>query len=895
MLTHENTQNMLSSHSKVHGFNPQDTILAHSSMSFDLSVAQIWGSLTSGATMALATAQTKQDPVALARFMRKAAVSITYIPATQFALLIEHNSADLKQCVNYRQALFAGEYLPVRLVKAIYDLGTPVTVFNQWGPTETTAQTTYHKVSYPGPGDLNLPIGFPIKNNSHYVVDRRMKAVPACVVGELCIGGAQVGAGYLNRPEATEETFVKDIFVSESFLSQGWDKLYRTGDKGRFLPDGQIDFKGRISGDKQVKIRGHRIDLAETENEIFNAAQQLEGQKLVDVVVLPCDAAHPEPGMTDDRRLIAFVVLHKSCSKGEQQMVVNSINKSISVVLNDYMLPSGYQFMNTLTSLVSAKHDKQMLMKSQHNLMYPTTGTEHEERDSQGDHEFLSAVIDAFKSVLKIGADREIAPTENFFQLGGQSILLLRLRAVLKRKLGADISLPDLFQRPTPLGIAQKVLGIPEEKTKQVVTTSENDKGIDWQTEAILPADSRYQLKHNIAPLRRSDIQGIFITGVDSFAGGHMLATLLHYCPSAQFYVMGSEVELIPFDLSALFEQWQLFSHDVTEETLKARTHCVSGTLTVPHFGLNDAEFHDLGKSVQAIYHCGGQVSLLKSYHDLKQPNVGSTLDLIELAGHGNHLTEIHYLSTWSVLHLQSWSNTKRSHADVEINETSPSHFEPGGGESLGYFKSRWVAEMLLNEAAKRGFPVSIYRASAFTASSKGGVSTPDDNFTHNMILGMIQSGLVPDVETAGPEYSIDFIPIDYLVGVLARLSTGDLPRTEDETAYYHICNPKPLGLRSLPALMRKIRDDGAEGSLISMSDWTQQMRRQTASANEEQAQIQWTVFKEFVDVGHMMFSLDATATRGALKALGADEDECPPVDDVYLKGMISTQKKSVV
>ena len=881
---------MLSSHNKVHGFSPQDTILAHSSMSFDLSVAQIWGALTSGATMALAKVPARQDPVQLASFMRKAVVTITYIPATQFALLLEHASEDLKQCLSYRQALFAGEYLPVHMVKAIYDLGTPVTVFNQWGPTETTAQTTYHATSYPGPGDLNLPIGFPIKNCSHYVVDRRMNPVPACVVGELCIGGAQVGRGYLNRPQATEETFIKDCFASDSFLAQGWEKLYRTGDKGRFLPDGQIDFKGRISGDKQIKIRGYRIDLAETENEIFNAAKHLDGQKLVDVVVLPCEPAQPEPGTTDNRRLIAFVVLHKSCTTSEQQMVVNSIHKAISVPLNDYMLPSGYQFMNTLTSLVSAKHDKQMLMKSHHNLIFPTSGHDSGDLDKQGDHEFLTSVVEAFRSVLKIGPDREIAPTENFFELGGQSILLLRLRAVLKRKLGADISLPELFQSPTPLGIAQKVLGLPSEDKQVALTKKANDFGIDWQKEAILPRDSRYQPNRNVVPLPRAEIREIFITGVDSFAGGHMLATLLHDCPSTHFHVMGSEVELIPFDLSATFEQWQLFSDTVTEETLKSRTHCVPGTLTLPHLGLDDQTFEELGRSVQAIYHCGGQVSLLKSYHDLKRPNVGSTLDLVELASQGNHLTEIHYLSTWSVLHLQSWSTTKRSRSEVDTSEMSPSHFEPGGGESLGYFKSRWVAEMLLNEAAKRGFPVSIYRASAFTASSKGGVSTPDDNFTHNMILGMIETGVIPKMEMAGPEYSIDFIPIDYLVGVLARLSTGDLPRTGDAAAYFHINNPNPLALSGLLPLIPKIRDDGAEGRVIPMADWTQKIRDQ--GGNEDQAQIQWTVFKEFVDIGHMMFSLDSSATQNALKTLGDDgEIVCPPVDDVYLRGMISTQK----
>ena len=857
-------------------------------MSFDLSVAQIWGSLTSGATMALATQEARHDPIQLAQFMRKAAVTITYIPATQFALMLEHNSQDLGQCLSYRRALFAGEYLPVRLVKAIYDLGTPVTVFNQWGPTETTAQTTSHMTPYPGPMDLNLPIGYPISNCSHRVVDRCLKPVPARVVGELCIGGAQVGRGYLNRPVATEENFVEDCFASEDFRAQGWKTLYKTGDKGCFLPDGQIEFKGRISGDKQIKLRGHRIDLAEVENEIHLAGQHLVGQKIVDVAVLPCASAIEQTGLTDDRRLVAFIVLSRACTIAEQRMIVNSLRKFLSVRLNDYMVPSGCRFMNTLSSLISAKIDRQMLLNSDLNLIYPSSCPKPGELEKQGDHEFLSSLIEAFKDVLKISHDREIIPTENFFDLGGQSILLLRLRAVIKRKLNAEISLTELFQHPTPLGIAKKILEYPDEENQLASATVSTEGVVNWQNEAILPNDSRYHVKSNVSPLLRSDITEILVTGVDSFTGGHMLAELLSTCPSTQFHVIGSEVELTPFDLFAIFEQWQLFSDSVTQENLSSRTHCVPGTLSLAHFGLDDQKFQELGRSVQAIYHFGGQVSLLKTYHDLKRLNVGSTLDLVELARYGTYLTEIHYLSTWSVAHLQSWTSTKRSRSTIDTSETSPTHFQPGGGETLGYFKSRWVAEMLLYEATNRGFPVSIYRASAVTASTTSSLATPDDNFTHNMILGMIKLGHIPDFGSVGPEPTIDFVPIDYLTMVLARLSKSDLVRTDKRLAYYHIGNPAPLPLHALPALMAKVRDDGKTGSTLPLSEWALQMRKH--GGNDDQAQMQWTVFKEFLDLGHTMFSLDDAKTKEALKIMGVGEGFCPPVDEVYLRNLLKSQ-----
>ena len=138
----------------------------------------------------------------------------------------------------------------------------------------------------------------------------------------------------------------------------GQDVLYRTGGTGRFLSDGQIDFKGRISGDKQIKLRGFRIDLAKIENEIHLASQKLEGAHVVDVAVLPRQRfSDKSTFLTDNRELVAFIVPDKSCTKTEQQWIVNALNRTLSHDLNDYMLPCGYQFMDSLSSLISSKID----------------------------------------------------------------------------------------------------------------------------------------------------------------------------------------------------------------------------------------------------------------------------------------------------------------------------------------------------------------------------------------------------------------------------------------------------------------------------------------------------------------------------------------------------------
>lgn len=889
---------MLSTHNEVHAFNTQDTILFHLSMAFDLSVAQIWGSLTSGATMALASRETRQDPVKLSRFMRDAAVTITYFPPTQFALLLEHNVDDLRQCISYRRALFCGECLPVRLVKAIYDLKTPVTIFNQYGPSETTVQTTFHQAPYPSPADRDIPIGLPIANCSHYVVDRQLRPVPASVIGELCIGGAQVSCrGYRNRPAVTEEVFVNDPFSPETFNARGWSKLYRTGDRGCFLPGGQIAFKGRISGDTQIKLRGHRIDLGEIEHEIHLASQHLEGKKLANVAVLLRSASVDDAALTDNRQLIAFIVPSRVCTPSEHKMLVNSLHKRISMVLNDVMLPKAYQFMNTFPTLVSGKIDRQMLLKIDLDIIFPSSSTRLSEPSSHGDEETLFSIILAFKEVLNLPHDRDLEPTENFFDLGGQSILLLRLRATLKRKFGVDVPLPELFEYPTPIDIVSRVLGHANNEDQQKPGTNASQGAPDWAAEATLPSTSQYDLRPSVTPIPRSEIANILLTGVDSFLGIHMLAKLMSTFPLAIISVLGSQAKLIPFDIQAGFEQWHLFSETVTSAQVESQIRCIPGTLSLAQFGLEDQSFEELGRSVHSIYHIGGHVSLLKAYSDLKRLNVGSTLDVIRLAKLGSHRTEIHYLSTWSVPHLQSWTNATHETHGIDITEISPGKYRPGGGEELGYFKSRWVAEMLLNEAANRGFPVTIYRSSAMTSNMTSSLSNPADNLTLNMVLSMIEVGSVPDLATSGPEFVIDLIPIDYLTSVMAHLSSSDAIGPPKTPAYYHVGNPSPLKLRDLPAIITRIRrdDDGVRGSVVPLPEWIESLRAAAAggrgnSHDAEISHLESTVLEQFLSLGHTMFSLDGARMKAALEKTGTVV-ECPAVDEKYLSRLFRDRK----
>ena len=362
---------------------------------------------------------------------------------------------------------------------------------------------------------------------------------------------------------------------------------------------------------------------------------------------------------------------------------------------------------------------------------------------------------------------------------------------------------------------------------------------------------------------------------------------------------------------------------------LSLRLIPVGGTLAEPQFGLNKNEFRALGKEVQAIYHIGGEVSLLKSYHDLKPFNVSPTLTLISLSHHGAHLTEVHYLSTWSVPHLQTWHDTRRTKSGISNAEEPTDHFTPSISASHGgYLKARWASESLLTHASHRGFGISLYRSSAVTASSMTHVPEPIYDLYRYTIMRMVQIGCVPDTSafTSPLPFAIDFIPVDYLTSTLFDLSLSSaalLPTTTDLTRaavnhriplIHHIGNPAPLLLQDLPPLML-LREKNKSAIIpqvrvLPLEDWLRAMSTGLAAGEE----LRIAAIRDMFGMGHCSFSLDRKKTAAVLESMiaegagvgvGVKKDgsivrkekgvevslyqNCPPIGVEYLRGMMES------
>ncbi|GJN76281.1 putative Hybrid PKS-NRPS biosynthetic cluster [Purpureocillium lilacinum] len=903
ILKESNTQAMLSTLNKDYGFTHTDNFLAHTTMSFDLSVVQIFGGLTAGATVSVASWETRKDPSALADFMMKEGVSVTYFTPTQFALLMEFNEAALKKCSKYRVAYFAGERLPVRVAKAFYDLGTPATLYNTWSPSELVVQTSIAKISPPDEGVVSLPIGYPMDNCRHYLLDTKGNPVPFGQIGELVVGGVQVGAGYLNRPEVNAKSFVEDPFASEDDRKRGWNRMFKTGDRGRFRADGQLEFHGRIAGDKQIKLRGFRIDLGEVEQVIFKESQNLKkAGALIDIAVVARTVD------SDEQQLVAYLVPKTNITDAAEKVaVVSHLHRKIKPHLNYYMLPNGYQFVEKLPTTLGGKVDRLNLLERQLELVHPSSVTTQPGKAAAGagvngtatapSEDLESSILALFRATL--GA--EIDLNDSFFERGGNSILLVRLQAKVKKQFKIAPPLPALIREPTAAAVCAYVR---RAKGGDAGKKGGFENVISWNVETNLPNTSQYIPRFGTPRIDRDDLNSVLVTGAESFIGVHLLAEMLSSKADITIHALGSTTKLETQALVKLLEKHDLLKGILTADHVSARIKCVPGSLDQPGFGLSKSVFRELGSAVQAIYHLGGHVSLLKTYSALKPYNVSPIFDIIRLSSIGSQLSDIHYLSTWSVPHLQTWSVSKRTREGYVVGEEDSTHFTPPTEDESGYFKTRWVAENLLVKAAQRGFPVTITRASAVTAAAQGtGVLDAGDEFTMRIVVSMIESGMVPQIGRADqPSFAVDVIPVDWLASNLFALTSQReaLAHVDASTLYtapqiYHVTNPRPLRLEDLPQIIADLRPGSSQqqqpgsskaAGLVPLEEWLGSM--ETAEGEDAAGQlVRSAVIKQNLSTGSVMFSLDNARTMAVLDALNPGVVEaCPAVDAEFLNGL---------
>jgi amino acid adenylation domain-containing protein len=404
VVTHRGLRNLAQAQAPAFGGRPDSRVLQFASISFDASVWEIFGALLIGAKLCLARQDALLPGPALIRLLREQAITTVTLSPSVLAVL----PAD--ELPGLRTLITAGEACSADLVM---NWAGGRRFFNAYGPTEGTVCATVGQCV----DEQRRPsIGRPVANTQIYLLDRHLQPVPVAGPGQLCIGGASLARGYLHRPDITAEKF-----IPHPFSQKPGARLYQTGDLARYRPDGQIEFLGRI--DHQVKIRGFRIELGEIEAVLGQHAGVREARVL---------AREDVPG---DQRLVAYVV-----ADPDPAVPIDELRRFLRERLPEYMVPSAFVMVDALPLTPNGKLDRQAL---------PAPGQKPPELDRifvapRDDLEFQLAQI--WEELLNI---RPIGVTSSFFDLGGHSILAVRLMTQIQKRFSRDLPLSVLFQAPT--------------------------------------------------------------------------------------------------------------------------------------------------------------------------------------------------------------------------------------------------------------------------------------------------------------------------------------------------------------------------------------------------------------------------------------------------------------
>ncbi|CAG0944142.1 partial nonribosomal peptide synthetase DhbF, partial [Gammaproteobacteria bacterium] len=456
-VTHAAVVNFLRSMQREPGIHETDRWLAVTTLSFDIAVLELLGPLSAGATVVIATTEQARDGAALAQLLARSRIGIMQAtPATWRALLASgwRGSPGLR-------ALCGGEALPADLAAALLEAGA--TLWNLYGPTETTIWSSCARITDP----TDIGAGLPIDNTQVYILDEAMRPLPDGVPGEICIGGAGVAQGYHGRPALTAARFVADPFRPSAGA-----RLYRTGDRGRRRADGRLQVLGRLDG--QLKLRGFRIEPGEVEAALARCAG------VAQCAVGLREAAGGEPA------LVAWVV-----AAGAEPSA-DSLRAALRRVLPEYMVPGHFLFLERLPLTANGKLDR---------LALPAPAGVEPVASHAAPRSAQEATLCAlFAAVL--GMHRAVGIDEDFFALGGHSLLATRLVVRVRAVSGVALPLRAVFESPTVAGLAPRLAAagpaplpplLPRARAGDRAPLSSAQQRL-WFLEQLEPGSSAYHL-----------------------------------------------------------------------------------------------------------------------------------------------------------------------------------------------------------------------------------------------------------------------------------------------------------------------------------------------------------------------------------------------------------------
>lgn len=623
-------------------------------------------------------------------------------------------------------------------------------------------------------------VGSSLPNYSTYILDDNLNPVPVGFPGEMVCGGASISQGYLGQKELTAAKWVPDPFASDADIAKGWDRMYRTGDRAKMLPDGRFVFLGRIAGDNQVKLRGVRIELDDIRSTIVR-----ESKGAI------TEAAVCLRGEGDNAFLVAFAVLG--------QEIPDTRKFLAGLPLPSTMIPNKFVALDNLPRTPNGKIDMRALAA----IELPS----FQEVDDSTPIDLTmteASLKEIWGRCLPAGVSvAGVRGSSDFFVLGGNSMLLVNVQAMIRDTFSANIALYTLFQSSTLESMAAQieavsdveVCALPSSATlfPKNYTDSNNlqtTTAINWDQETALEPSLFESSPHSLGlrPVSRSYVE-VVLTGATGFLGAQILRELVADERVGKIHCVairlpdGKTSRALPIMSSKIIKYY--------------------GDLASPRLGLSEQQFIDLSKKADRIIHNGCDVSFLKSYASLQASNLGSTKELTRLAM--VRKTPFHFVSTAGVASFIP---------ELDLGERFIPTFTPPTDGSMGYAASKWAGEKYLLSAAEQcNLPVWVHRPSNILGDGAASV-----NMTANILEYSMRIGAVP--HTPGIDGHMQFVEVEE-VGYMVVNSL--FARSQGAVVKNH-CGDDRIRIRELGTYLEN--KFGQKLAMLELDDWVVEVQK---------------------------------------------------------------------
>ncbi|KAF9310875.1 large subunit of alpha-aminoadipate reductase [Podila horticola] len=731
------------------GLSEQDRFTMLSGIAHDPIQRDIFTPLFLGAQLHIPTTEDIGIPGQLAVWMQNSAVTVTHLTPAMGQLLTSHAQNPVPSLHN---AFFVGDILTKRDVHRLQKIASNCRTINMYGTTETQRAVSYYSIPSVATEPLFLssekdvmPAGRGMLNVQLLVINRvsnRLCGVGE--VGEIYVRAAGLAEGYLRLEDATKEKFLTN-WLGDNLAAPGTDET-----------SGKAEWNGHWKGRRDRLYR----TVAPSEDEIFMSSAD-EGQ---------------DGGSEHKRRY---------------RRLIRDIREWLKVKLPAYSVPSVFVPLSRMPLTPNGKVDKNALPfpdTPQFNNNAPAATAAPDASNGPAMNPTQLAIHNIWKQLLP-SSPTWIPLTENFFDLGGHSILATRLIFEVRRVCCVDVPLNLVFREPTIGGMAKEVsrvgmdeLRIDVEASGEPTAAEEEEKEFDYSGDFEELRKTEIQATYpHVVRQDKPDHQTFFLTGATGFLGAFILSNLLTNNPTAHVIclVRASSTEKALERVRACGETHLIWNE---EWVTSGRLSVVMGDLGLEQFGLNAESWELCCRTVDVIVHNGALVHWVYPYPKMRAANVLGTLQGLKMAS-THHTKSFHFVSSTSVLdtaHYGELSDALGDSASRGVPETDDLEGARHGLRS-GYGQSKWVAEKLIMTANANGLPATIIRPGYVLGHTRTGVTNTDD-FIWRLIKGCIELGVVPNMNNA-----VNLCPVDYVAQCVASVATT--PGSEKKVVY-HVTHP---------------------------------------------------------------------------------------------------------